>query len=144
MARVYDVAKYILNKVGTVSTWKLQKLCYYAQAWSLAWTERELFPEDFEAWSNGPVCPELFREHKGLFIVNDADLKSGNPEALTEDEKDTIDVVLRDYGGMSPYELRELSHSEAPYKEARQGLSDGQPSHRVIPKNAMGVYYGGL
>ena len=144
MARVYDVAKYILNKVGTVSTWKLQKLCYYAQAWSLAWTERELFPEEFEAWSNGPVCSELFREHKGLFMVSEADLKSGNPEALTEDEKDTIDVVLRDYGGMSPYELRELSHSEAPYKEARQGLPDGQPSDRVIPKNVMGVYYGGL
>ena len=103
-----------------------------------------MFPEEFEAWSNGPVCSELFREHKGLFMVSEADLKSGNPEALTEDEKDTIDVVLRDYGGMSPYELRELSHSEAPYKEARQGLSDGQLSNRVIPKNAMGVYYGGL
>ena len=39
MASVFDVAKYILQKSGSMSTWKLQKLCYYSQAWSLAWTE---------------------------------------------------------------------------------------------------------
>ena len=32
MATVFDVAKYILKKQGKMSTWKLQKLCYYAQA----------------------------------------------------------------------------------------------------------------
>ena len=56
MASVFDVAKYILNNKGRMSTWKLQKLCYYSQAWSLAWTETPLFEEDFEAWKNGPVC----------------------------------------------------------------------------------------
>ena len=144
MASVYDTAKYILKCAGTMSAWRLQKLCYYAQAWSLAWTERELFSEDFEAWSNGPVCPELFREHKGLFMVRYEDIMKGNPEALTDDERDTIDIVLRDYGGMSPYELRELSHSEAPYKDARGDLPDGAPSSRIITKSAMGNYYGSL
>ena len=142
MASVFDVAKYILKQEGEMSTWKLQKLCYYSQAWSLAWTEHELFPEDFEAWSNGPVCPELFREHKGLFMVSD--IAKGAPEALTEDEKDTVNVVLRDYGRMSPYELRELSHSEEPYKQARAGLQDGAYSDAVISKSSMGVYYGSL
>lgn len=32
MANVFDVAKYILEKKGIMSTMKLQKLCYYAQA----------------------------------------------------------------------------------------------------------------
>ncbi len=144
MASVFDVARYILKQKGEMSTWKLQKLCYYSQAWSLAWTEHELFPEDFEAWSNGPVCPELFREHKGLFIVEAKDIAKGSPEALTEDEQDTVNVVLRDYGGMSPYELRELSHSEEPYKDARTGLPDGAYSSEVITKSAMGAYYGSL
>ena len=142
MASVFDVARYILKQEGEMSTWKLQKLCYYSQAWSLAWTERELFPEDFEAWSNGPVCPELFREHKGLFMVSD--IAKGTPEALTEDEKDTVNVVLRDYGRMSPYELRELSHSEEPYKRARAGLPDGAYSDVAISKSSMGNYYGSL
>lgn len=39
VAAVFDVAKYILEKQGRMSTWKLQKLCYYSQAWSLAWTD---------------------------------------------------------------------------------------------------------
>ena len=142
MASVFDVAKYILKQAGEMSTWKLQKLCYYSQAWSLAWTERELFPEDFEAWSNGSVCPELFREHKGLFIVSD--IAKGLSDALTEDEKDTVNVVLQDYGGMSPYELRELSHSEEPYKQARGSLPDGARCSAVIFKSSMGNYYGSL
>lgn len=28
---------------------------YYAQAWSLVWDEKPLFPERIEAWVNGPV-----------------------------------------------------------------------------------------
>ena len=60
MANVFDVAKYILEKLGTLSTMKLQKLCYYCQAWSLVWDDTPLFDEKFEAWANGPVCRELF------------------------------------------------------------------------------------
>ena len=36
MASVFDVAAYILEKKGEMSTLKLQKLVYYAQAWSLS------------------------------------------------------------------------------------------------------------
>ena len=144
MASVYDVAKYILQKRGTMSTWKLQKLCYYAQAWSIAWTERELFSEEFEAWSNGPVCRELFNEHKGKYLVGSYDMRKGSAEALTAEEQDTVNIVLRDYGEMSPYELREQTHSEEPYKQTRDSLPDGAYSDKVIPKSLMGSYYGSL
>ena len=144
MANIYDVAKYILERQGIISTWKLQKLCYYAQVWSIAWTEKELFPEEFKAWSNGPVCRELFNEHKGKYLVESRDIKKGDSGILTADERDTIDVILRDYGRMSPYELRELSHSEEPYKATRGNLPDGVSSDKIIPKSLMGAYYGGL
>lgn len=39
MARVFDVAKYILHKKGPMTTMKLEKLTYYCQAWSLAWDD---------------------------------------------------------------------------------------------------------
>ena len=64
---VLDVAAYILDKRGKMSTWKLQKLCYYAQAWSLVWDEEPLFEENIEAWANGPVVPRLYRKHQGQF-----------------------------------------------------------------------------
>ena len=39
MATIFDVASYILSKQGPMTTMKLEKLCYYAQAWSLVWDE---------------------------------------------------------------------------------------------------------
>ena len=65
------------------------------------------FGEDFEAWANGPVCQELFHAHQGKFSVNINDFAKGTPENLTEHEKDSVNVVLRDYGSMEPYDLRE-------------------------------------
>ena len=111
MANIFDVAKYILKSKGRMSTWKLQKLCYYSQAWELAWTEAPLFEEDFQAWANGPVCPELFRVHQGKFIIDAEDIPYGSLDNLTREQKEDIDIVLKDYGDMEPYDLRELSHS---------------------------------
>jgi len=129
-----------------MSTWKLQKLCYYSQAWSLAWTEQPLFQEDFEAWSSGPVCYELFCKHKGRFVVSSEDipkeLENGSP--LTNEQKDTIDHVLNDYGCMEPHELREQTHQEAPWKAAWGGLPFGSKCRHIVSKAAMGAYYGSL
>lgn len=144
MANVFDVAKYILHKQGEMSTWKLQKLCYYAQAWTLAWTGKPLFDEDFEAWRNGPVCRELFHAHKGLFTIKEVQLRKGNPDALTDDEKESVDTVLEGYGSMAPYELRNQTHIEAPWKNARGSLDPFASCDTVIPKDAMGEYYGAL
>ena len=55
MATVLDVAKYVLEHNGRMTTMKLEKLVYYCQAWSLGWDEVPLFEEDFQAWANGPV-----------------------------------------------------------------------------------------
>jgi uncharacterized phage-associated protein len=143
MASVFDVAKYILENKGPVSTWKLQKLCYYAQAWHYTWTEKPLFAERFEAWVNGPVCPDLFNRHKGQFAICADDVK-GDSSKLTDDEKDSVNVVLRDYGGMEPYALRELTHSEDPWKNARGGLKENEKCTTEITPEAMGLYYGSL
>lgn len=144
MASIFDVAKYTLRKQGAISTWKLQKLCYYSQAWEIAWTEVPLFDEDFEAWANGPVCPELFHAHQGKYIVSEDDIIRGNPDKLTDEQKSDIDIVLHDYGSMEPYDLRELSHSEAPWKEARGNLPEGARCNTKITKESMGIYYGSL
>lgn len=143
MATIFDVAKYILEKQGTMSTWKLQKLCYYSQAWHYTWTERRLIKEDFQAWRNGPVCPELYAVHKGKFSIGANDIQ-GNVDALTDDEKDSVDIVLKYYGDREPYDLREQSHLEEPYKKARGDLPENANSDNVISVESMGEYYGSL
>lgn len=144
MASVFDVAKYILQKMGRLSTWKLQKLCYYSQAWQLAWTGKSLFSEEFEAWSNGPVCKELFHAHKGRYSVVADDLYCGNANNLSADQKEAIDKVLDGYGNMMPYELREQTHFEEPWKIARGNCKEGEPCSNIVTKSSMGEFYGSL
>lgn len=144
MVSIFDVAKYILKRQGAISTWKLQKLCYYAQAWHYTWTEKRLIKEDFQAWRNGPVCPELFTAHKGQFIISADELKQGDASKLDDDEMDSVNVVLKDYGNREPYDLREQSHSEAPWRNARKNLPLDANCNAIITLDSMGAYYGSL
>lgn len=141
MANVFDVAAYILEKKGAMTTWKLQKLVYYAQAWSLVWDQRPLFEEEIEAWANGPVCRRLYLRHRGQFVVEKID---GTPDNLDDDAKDTIDSVLDYYGDKDSQWLSDLTHVEAPWRDARNGLPPGDSSRRVISLDAMAAYYESL
>lgn len=122
---------------------KLQKLVYYAQAWSLVWDEAPLFESRIEAWANGPVAPELYRIHQGMFQVSHGSIK-GNPGTLTPVERETIDGVLKFYGDKTAHYLSELTHAEAPWKTAREGLEPGELSNREISHAAMAEYYSSL
>ena len=143
MANVFDTAKYILEQSGSMSTMKLQKLCYYAQAWSLVWGEKALFDEDFQAWANGPVCPELFRKTKGSYSVSAADETGGDGD-LSDDQKDTIDKILEHYGEHDAQWLSQLTHMEDPWIDARKGVPLGAGCSNVITNESMAMYYGGI
>lgn len=139
MASVHDVAKYILRKQGRMTAMKLQKLVYYAQAWSLVWDEKPLFSEEIQAWANGPVVPALYAIHKGQFEVTS--WSEGDEKNLTEVERETIDSVLEYYGSRSSQWLSDLTHAEAPWKSARGSLPDGQRGSSVISHVSMSEYY---
>jgi len=141
---VFDVAKYILEKLGTMTAWKLQKLVYYSQAWSLAWDDGVLFEDDFEAWANGPVVRALFNVHRGLLNVDASTFVRGDSANLNDIARETIDTVIRDYGGFSGRELSEIAHSERPWKEARKGIPAGERSENVIDRDVMSDFYTGL
>ena len=140
---ILDVARYILEQCGPMTAMKLEKLCYYSQAWSLVWDGSPLFEEDFEAWANGPVCPVLFDKHRHMFTVSKEDIP-GDSLNLTDDQKETINAVIEAYGKLDAYQLSTLTHTEAPWVNARDGLPSGARSNRVITLDAMEEYYGSL
>jgi uncharacterized phage-associated protein len=142
---VFDVAQHILDKKGVMTTWKLQKLVYYSQAWSLVWDDAPLFSERIEAWANGPVVPRLYQEHKGNFTIGSLK-RLGDPAKLDADQRETIDIVLREYGDKTSQWLSDLTHREEPWLRARkrEGLAPGQRGEAVITKDDMAEYYGGL
>lgn len=143
MARVADVAAYILERAGPMSAMKLQKLVYYSQAWSLVWDEQPLFDERVEAWVNGPVVPVLYEQHRGRFQLNPGDIK-GDPSALGDAGRDTVNGILSFYGEKTAQWLSDLSHSEAPWINARQGLTEAERGGNEITHAAMHEYYSGI
>ena len=141
---VKDVAAYILDKCDKLSTWKLQKLCYYSQAWSLVWDDGPLFEERIEAWANGPVVPILYGLHRGQFHISEID--GGDASELDQDQRDTVDAVLEFYGDKEAAWLSALTHKERPWREAREreNLTAGERGNAEILPDIMAEYYGGL
>lgn len=144
MASVFDVAKYILEQKGPMTTMKLQKLCYYAQAWSLVWDEEALFDEEIQAWANGPVCPKLYNAHSGLYKVDAKHFPYGDSTVFTEDQVDTLKAVLEYYGDRAASWLIQLSHNEDPWKLARGDTRTGDPCNTDITWSSMAEFYSSL
>ena len=142
MCTSLDVAAYILAKKGPMTTIKLQKLVYYAQAWSLVWDEAPLFADRIEAWASGPVAPVLYAAHKGKFKVSR--IPGGDARKLKAFQRKSIDAVLKYYAHRSTQWLVDLSHKEAPWRNARQGLAPGQRGNKEIPLTSMMEYYSAI
>ena len=141
MLTAFDVAEYILNKKGAMTTMKLQKLVYYGQAWALVWDEEPLFHEKIEAWANGPVIRKLFESHKGQYMVSTV---GGDSSRLNQVNRETVDAVLDHYGDKSAQWLIELTHLEDPWIQARKGSEPFEQSNREITLGSMADYYSSL
>jgi uncharacterized phage-associated protein len=127
---VLDVAKYILEyQDKPLTTMKLQKLAYYAQAWHATWADSDrLIKQEFQAWVNGPVCYELFDQHRGRLVIDKGSFEVGCSDLLSEGQKASINQVLEAYAPLSGSQLSTLTHSEEPWIHARAGLEEGTGS----------------
>lgn len=138
---VLDVAESVLERLpGGIDGWKLQKLCYLVQAKHLAQTGLPAFREVVEAWTHGPVVNRLYQEHKGQAWIETV---HGDARLAEKDDTVTrvIDQVVREYGEWSGRQLRELTHGQIPWLEARHGLRPNEGSRRPISPGTMREYF---
>lgn len=140
MTPVIQVAKFIVNVADSpVSNLKIQKLLYYVQGWYLGIHSKAVFHENIEAWAHGPVVPDVFHalRHHGWNPVPKSD------EVITLEPHIDAHVrdVLRAYGKFSAAQLERLSHTEAPWLDARAGLPSDAPSRAVITHKAMKEFF---
>ena len=144
MNSILDVAKWFLAKEKMTHK-KLQKLCYYAQAWSYAIQPEPLTNAVFEAWVHGPVYRNvynLFRDFKYNPIDDDRFVplkESALP--LTPEAKEVVDRVLDTFGMYSGKVLESITHKEAPWLDARKGFLPDETSHAEISLDAMKAYF---
>jgi uncharacterized phage-associated protein len=142
MANVLDVAAHILDQHGPITAMKLQKLVYYAQAWSIVWDDEALFPEKIWAWKNGPVVRELYDTHRGQYRVYG--IASGKTASLNNDQTATINLVLDFYGDKSAQWLSDLTHMEDPWRKAWYDVEEHRRGNTEITLESMAEYYSSL
>lgn len=142
MGSAHNVAAYIVAQAGPLSAMKLQKLCYYSQAWSLVWDQQPLFDDRIEAWANGPVVRSLYAQHRGQYTIHS--WPGGDAAALTADERATIDAVIASYNKLTAQQLSDLTHSEAPWLNARGSTPLSERSEAEITTESMASFYGSL
>ncbi|MGO5071738.1 Panacea domain-containing protein [Roseburia faecis] len=140
MENIYEVADFFLSK-ESMSHKKLQKLCYYAQAWYLANYGKQLFPNRFEAWVHGPVSPDLYSRYRGWGWENiprcTHDIKFNN-----EGIRVFLNQVYSTYGDYDADTLERMTHSEMPWQSARVGCDSSTYSRNPISLKNMRDYYG--
>ncbi len=138
MAKVEDIASYILEVHGSMSAMKLQKLVFYSQAWSIALRRQPLFDSPIQAWTYGPVVPALYKLHRGKFVIGQI---SGDSKALTSSERILVTTVAEHYGRFDGEQLSQMTHSEGPWIEARRGAPSDEPAATEISPTAMREFY---
>jgi uncharacterized phage-associated protein len=142
--RAIIIAKWLVEwgslQGDELTNMKLQKLLYYAQGQFLARYGRPLFADPVEAWSHGPVVPEVYREFRHF---------GSSPIELTEEDafswddvspaiSDFLSIVWNTYGGYSAGRLRTMTHNEPPWQRSFAG--DGEWS-TVITIESMQEYF---
>jgi uncharacterized phage-associated protein len=145
MKSALDVARYFLCLVDreagdTISLLKLQKLVYYAQAWSLVFRGQPLFFQDVEAWVSGPVVRDEYKAYK----YSDIPANDRCEAEFDEDEIEVLEEVWNAYGELSAKHLAELTRSETPWLNARQGLEPAENSTKIISLDDMKSCYAPL
>lgn len=140
---IENVAKLFLT-YDSMTHKKLQKLCYYAYAWHLTLLKKPLFNEKFQAWVHGPVSPELYQQYKNHGWREIPQVNTFSTEDFDSSVSDLIDAVYASYGHLSGDELELLTHEEAPWLSARNGLPNHAPSQEVIKDEVIGNYYSKL
>lgn len=138
MADIRDVAKWFLSK-ESMTNLKLQKLCYYAQAWHLALNGTPLVNTYFEAWVHGPVSPVLYQQYKqwGWYNIS----RYYGYINLTFEQINFLEKIYSRYGHYTGEQLEQLSHQEAPWKNARGGRSARDYCMTDIDTEDMKSYY---
>lgn len=121
MERIIDVANYIANKYHEIACepideMKLHKLLYFMQRETLAITNEPAFSEDLEGWIHGPVSPVVrncFCDGRIYAPTND----------ISDKAKYIANNVISEYGVIDSWRLRQLSHNELSWINARKGLA---------------------
>jgi uncharacterized phage-associated protein len=146
MARAYSattIAKWFVDWANSddaeLTNLKLQKLLYYAQGHHFAMYGNPLFRDDIQAWSHGPVVPDVYHsfKHFGSGAISLAENDPFGWDDVDPETSQFLAKVWNTYGGVAAWKLRNMTHAEAPWLEH---FAQGE-RHVVIPQDEIKAYF---
>lgn len=139
---VFDVANWFLAHEAMTQK-KLQKLCYYAQAWFYALKNQRLMNTEFQAWVHGPVSPVLYACFKS-FGFEKIKIKGTLKFPFSDEDTAFLNRVWETYGGKTGNALEALSHHELSWQEARRGYGEFERCSVAISPASMRDFYNSI
>lgn len=138
-SQLFLYAAYIIAKCGDVTPLQLQKMLYYTQACFIIFYSRFAFADECEAWIHGPVYKNVYEKYKDYRY--DAISSTAKIPNLKSEEEVILNLVIENFGRYSGKALEDFTHKELPWLKAREGLSENEPSTRVIDNNLIFEYF---
>ena len=132
----------LLNSIpdNYIDNLKLNKILFFAQAWSLVKTGQPIFEDEIQAWDYGPVVPDVYRIYKccGKSPIEEAE-ESFDESNLDSDELNLLIDVYRNYGIYTGWALKDITHEKgSPWFQVYE-----KGKNRPIPQDMMKAYYSG-
>lgn len=143
--RIYEIGRTFVQLAhGDITAMAIQKLTYYYQGFSKTILGSRAFRQMPRAWAAGPVYGRLWHEYRddprGYFSYEKNEEHS-SPFTPAEDE--LIYTIYRSFGCYSGSTLSSMTHSEAPWIEARRraGAQAGERCAEAIAERDLDSYF---
>lgn len=139
---IFDIAEWFLQKESMTNK-KLQKMCYYAQAWYCTlFAGEQLINDEFQAWVHGPVSPSLYRKYSDYGWT---DIPPSNRTlAIDSKTEEYLNLIYETFSKFSGDQLEIMTHREDPWLNQRKGFEPDEPCNNVITLDDMRKFYSKL
>ena len=112
---------------------KIQKLLYYAQGEHLGRYGTPLFAEEIQAWTYGPVQPDVYHAMK-----SDEKFQAPSPP---QEIIPFLEEIVREYANIPTADIMQQTHLERPWIIARGTLAPEESSNAVISHESMRSFF---
>lgn len=133
-SKLYNVALYLIERLGDVTPLALQKLLYFVQLFSKNYLSQNMFLDDCKAWVHGPVYSDIYDcfSYYKWNNIDYSELLKSREYNLNEKEIKFVNLIIKYFGCYSPKILEKMTHLTDPWLNARKGLEKDNKSIRVI------------
>jgi uncharacterized phage-associated protein len=146
MSNAIDAARFFVRLASQeeeptfLSHLHVQKLLYYAQGWHIAFKGEPLFRGRIEAWPHGPVACDVWPYFK-QYGAQPIPATEGQGGQLTCEEESFLRSIWAAYRGFSAWRLRDMTHKEQPWREARGHFPAHEHSNFEISLESMQHFF---